>query len=247
VEQISNLDKIADDYHNNQPVDIWIENKIQQYEFPWIKNQIKSGMKILDLGIGDGIVLDLLINLAKDIKYSLDVLEGSKNICVKYIDFQTENLRILNEYFEDFKSDHKYDLIIMSHILEHVVEPKEILFKYKEFLKPNGKIIGIVPNMHSLHRRLAVKMGLQDELDTLSSRDKIVGHLRVYSVAKLNEDIEKSDLEVISFKGFFLKPLANFQLLQFEQHLIDALLEVSDEVPIELTANIGFIASPKGS
>ena len=31
VEQISNLDKIADDYHNNQPVDIWIENKIQQY------------------------------------------------------------------------------------------------------------------------------------------------------------------------------------------------------------------------
>jgi hypothetical protein len=30
VDHISNLDKIANEYHNNQPVDIWIENKIQQ-------------------------------------------------------------------------------------------------------------------------------------------------------------------------------------------------------------------------
>jgi hypothetical protein len=85
-------------------------------------------------------------------------------------------------------------------------------------------------------------MGLQEKLDTLSPRDKIVGHLRVYSIESLKQDIEQSYLEITSLKGFFLKPLANSQLIKFDKSLVDALLVVSDELPVDLAANIGFVA-----
>jgi 2-polyprenyl-3-methyl-5-hydroxy-6-metoxy-1,4-benzoquinol methylase len=245
VDEISELNRIASDYHHNQPEDIWIENRIQEFEFPWIKGHIKAGMEILDLGIGDGIILNLLQKCQEELRFKLDVIEGSTEIYKKFNKAVNKDITIFNNFFENFNSNKSYDLILMSHILEHVDQPKEILSRFQQFLTPTGKILGIVPNRHSLHRRLAVHMGLQEKLETLSPRDKIVGHLRVYSIESLKQDIEQSYLEISSLKGFFLKPLANSQLIKFDKSLVDALLVVSDELPVDLAANIGFVASKR--
>jgi 2-polyprenyl-3-methyl-5-hydroxy-6-metoxy-1,4-benzoquinol methylase len=242
VDEISDLNRIASDYHHSQPEDIWIENRIQEFEFPWIKEHIKAGMEILDLGIGDGIILNFLQKCQEELRFSLDVIEGSSEICNKFNKADNKDTTIFNDFFENFNTNKRYDLILMSHILEHVDQPKEILSRFQQFLTPTGKILGIVPNRHSLHRRLAVHMGLQEKLETLSPRDKIVGHLRVYSIESLKQDIEQSYLEISSLKGFFLKPLANSQLIKFDKSLVDALLVVSDELPVDLAANIGFVA-----
>lgn len=43
----------------------------------------------------------------------------------------------------------------------------------KNWLKKDGEIIVIVPNKESIHRRLALNMGLIQKLDSLSERDKL--------------------------------------------------------------------------
>jgi 2-polyprenyl-3-methyl-5-hydroxy-6-metoxy-1,4-benzoquinol methylase len=71
--------------------------------------------------------------------------------------------------------------VLALHVLEHVDDPKTIVKKMYSWLKPGGKAIVVVPNSESLHRRLAVALNLQTHLNTLSKRDKIVGHLEFFS------------------------------------------------------------------
>ena len=236
------LNYIATSYHSDAPLDIEIENSIQIYEFPWISKFIYPNMKILDLGIGDGIVLNLLVEHMNKVVFDIKILEGSSVICQNFHGFNNDKLNIENTLFENFDTDDRYDLIIMSHVLEHVENPINILKKFKNLLSENGKIVGIVPNSQSIHRRLAVYMGIQELLDSLSPRDLMVGHLRVYSIETLESDLNKSGLISEEIKGFFLKPLSNGQLMQFDANLISALLKVSEEIPPELCANVGFVA-----
>ncbi len=48
----------------------------------------------------------------------------------------------------------KYDAIIMSHVLEHIVEPKNQIDLLKKHLNKNGHLIIIVPNSNARTRKL---------------------------------------------------------------------------------------------
>jgi 2-polyprenyl-3-methyl-5-hydroxy-6-metoxy-1,4-benzoquinol methylase len=43
---------------------------------------------------------------------------------------------------------------MLTHILEHVDDPVQVLKIAKKFLKEDGVLIADVPNAHSLHREL---------------------------------------------------------------------------------------------
>jgi 2-polyprenyl-3-methyl-5-hydroxy-6-metoxy-1,4-benzoquinol methylase len=242
MKNADNLEKIATKYHLDVPVDIDIENKTQVYEFDWVNSRILPKSKVLDLGIGDGLILKLLLKEIDKKNFALDVVEGSLQICKKYESLKRQGIRIFNSLFENFVTSDKYDLIIMSHVLEHVQNPVKLLNQFSKYLKKDGLILGIVPNKESIHRRLAVLMGIQEKLDSLSERDLMVGHLRVYSKETLLNDLENCDLKVTEIRGFFFKPFANFQLMQLNQELIDGLLKLGEILPVEQLANIGFVA-----
>jgi 2-polyprenyl-3-methyl-5-hydroxy-6-metoxy-1,4-benzoquinol methylase len=237
-----NLEEIATKYHLDVPEDIDIENKTQLYEFDWVNSYILPNSKVLDLGIGDGLILELLLKEINNKDFDLDVVEGSKQICKKYESLKPKGLKVFNSLFENFEASDKYDLIIMSHVLEHVQNPVKLLNQFSEYLKKDGLILGIVPNKESIHRRLAVLMGIQEKLDSLSARDLMVGHLRVYSMETLLKDLENCDLKVMEMRGFFFKPFANFQLMQLNQEIIEGLLKLGEQLPVDQLANIGFIA-----
>lgn len=236
-----NLEKIAENYHlkNNVP-DMFIENICQEFEFEWIKKEIQETDKILDLGYGDGLFLNFLKN-HKD----LTIVEGSKKLCDKAAEqshLLDSNAQIIYSYFEEFTPDRKYDVIIASHVLEHVEDPEILLRKAKDWLEPKGKLIIIVPNAESFHRKLGVVLNLQKKLDDLSPRDHAVGHLRVYTLSSLKDLVRHSGFEVSKERGFFLKVLSNAQMLDLEPIVIEGLCTLSTELPPNYGANIGIVA-----
>jgi len=91
--------------------------------------------------------------------------------------------------------------------------------------------------------QLAVTMGLQPELDTLSKRDIMVGHKRVYSLPLLEADVMHAGLRVLETTGFFVKTLPNSMMLDYSRELLWALNLISSSVPKELLANIAVVAS----
>lgn len=55
---------------------------------------------------------------------------------------------------EDFRSDRKYDLILLLNLIEHVDDPVAVLKAMGKLLAPGGKILAKTPNHDSLDARL---------------------------------------------------------------------------------------------
>lgn len=53
------------------------------------------------------------------------------------------------------RSPERFDLIVLSHVFEHLVEPDIVLRQLKERLHPGGRIVLLVPNRDSIARKLS--------------------------------------------------------------------------------------------
>lgn len=235
------IEKIAETYHlvASQP-DMFIENTIQAYEAAWLSRLVPKESRLLELGVGDGITMKLLAP-----HFDYHVVEGSLQLVGAAREFSRDSeleIEVHHSWFEEFEPRSGYDAIYASHVLEHVEDPVSLLQKMRTWLNPGGKLIVIVPNSESLHRRLGVLLGLQPKLESLSKRDEMVGHLRVYSDASLTRDLEAGGFSPEIKRGFFVKPLSNFQLQHLSEKEILGLCQLSDEVPLELCANLAVVA-----
>ena len=85
-------------------------------------------------------------------------------------------------------------------------------------------------------------MGLQPELDTLSDRDRLVGHLRVYALDDLAADLGAAGLAVVHRFGYLLKTLPNAMQRDHPPALLAAMSDVGEDLAPELLANIGVVA-----
>jgi 2-polyprenyl-3-methyl-5-hydroxy-6-metoxy-1,4-benzoquinol methylase len=112
---------------------------------------------------------------------------------------------------ETFETDRRFDTIIFSHVLEHVLDPAASLARLGSLLTRTGRLFVIVPNAEAPSRRIAVKMGVLAHLEALSQDDQAAGHRRVYRLDTLCRDVLGAGLSIEHSGGVFYKPLANFQ------------------------------------
>lgn len=240
---MEHLDRVAAEYHTNESIsDIHIENLCQEYFIQWLIRQIPEDARVLELGYGDGLVTAALAKAG----CTLTLVEGAK-ILIDRARLKHPEIECVHSLFEEFHASLTYDVILASHVLEHVDDPQAILRLVSSWLKEAGRIIAVVPNRNSLHRQLAVVMGLQPALDSLSKRDLLVGHQRVYSLQTLEQDILAAGLSVIDSCGFFLKVLPNSMMLHYSRDLLRGLNAISATLPKDLLANIAVIVAKNTS
>lgn len=113
--------------------------------FEKIKNFLRTGTKILDVGSAGGEFVYLLSKLgykATGIEPNIGYAEYSK---------QQYNLNIIIDFVEDteLKND-DYDMITLWHVLEHTENPFQVLYKLNSWLKNNGILIVEVPNIEAV-------------------------------------------------------------------------------------------------
>lgn len=100
-------------------------------------------------GVGSGKVLDygccigqLTLSLARNFKnleyYGVDISEGNIEQANEYKD--VDNLHYYTEI-----PDERFDLIIISEVMEHVPNPEILTEQLEYFLNPNGKVVITVP------------------------------------------------------------------------------------------------------
>ena len=162
----------------------------------------------LELGTGDGAMTKFLRKKFE----TLTIVDAAEEL-LEVIPNGPDLVKV-HALFEDFKPAHKFDTIVMEHILEHVDKPVEILKLAKSWLKDDGVLIIGVPNAKSIHRLAGVRMGLLKSEFDLNERDHMVGHRRVYSWETLRKDLEAADLKIEHMDGVFLKPVSNGQIDQ---------------------------------
>jgi len=232
------LERIANDYHLNEGVpDKFIEDLCQEHICNWLCSLINAQDRVVELGYGEGITASRLAQVSQH--YS--IVEGAPSL-VETAREKHPDVHVVDSLFECYSPTEKFDKILALHVFEHVDEPVSLAKHLRSWLKPNGEIIAVVPNKGSLHRRLAFSMGLIPALDALSQRDHVVGHQRVYDVMGLEEDLRSAGFRPFERRGFFLKPLPNGMMLEYDRDLIRAMNLLGDELPVEMAANLAIRA-----
>ena len=220
----------------------FIENIIHATNLPNLISKIypaSLNKPILEMGFGEGTITTPLIQSG----CIVEIVEGSSKLCENAKEKYGESVEVHCQLFENFDPTEKFQTVLSLHVLEHVDNPGIVVDKIFEWLKPGGQVIVVVPNAESLHRQLAVMMGLQQELNSFSSRDKIVGHQRVLSLDELSSLFQKSGFDVIEKFGYFLKTVPNSMMVDYSPDLIKALTNFSHKLNPNQMANIGIVAT----
>ena len=214
-EEINSLYK--NEYHNN------IKNKLfetakskMRYarslsQFNFIKQTIDLKNKdICEIGAFDGLLLSLFKKNNNNV-FGYELNDDARVYAKKKYDID------LKENFLESKS--KYDIIILSHVIEHFREPKEILIKITSMLKENGFIYIEVPNspmpnecsynmlMRYLNTEHIVNFNMDNLIKFAESADlKIVrSEYNNYNISIDNENLRISLLEgsLPNFSNYF--------------------------------------------
>lgn len=110
-------------------------------------NTSKSKKTLLDIGCGSGEFL-LRARECGYIGYGIDFDPTTIEIA-KSIGLNVEVNDIAN-----FKSDELFDVAILSHVIEHVENPKEMIQEIYKRLSPGGYFYIATPNFHSAGRKI---------------------------------------------------------------------------------------------
>ena len=232
------LDRYARDYYlSDEVADIDIEERAQRLSAPTVAAQVGDASRVIDMGFGTGEMARELLGRG----IAAEVVEGSPLLAAQARE-RHPDLVVHEAMFEDFAPGPVYDAVLALHVMEHVDRPRDLMDRVRGWLRPGGSVVVVVPNRESLHRRLAVRMGIQDGLDDLSARDHLVGHLRVYGLDTLGADLEGAGFRVEERFGFTLKTVPNSMMLDWPPALLDALTQISPELPAAMCANIGIRA-----
>ncbi|WP_300754565.1 class I SAM-dependent methyltransferase [uncultured Brachyspira sp.] len=197
------------EYHNN------IKNKLfetakskMRYarslsQFNFIKNYIDFyNKKVCEIGAFDG----LLLNIFK------------KNGCDVYGYELNDNARLYakNKYDIDLKpnfleSKEKYDIIMLSHVIEHFKNPFDVLIKIKNMLKDDGYLYIEVPNSPNKD---------QCSYDMLM-RYLSTEHIVNFNIENLKMFVKKANLNIIECK------YSNYSVSKYNNNLRANILEGS--------------------
>ncbi len=109
--------------HNEHP-----KHRIMHYH-QFFLNNIPQGSKILDLGCGNGA---LTRDLAQKAKYILAIDQNRKSIIWAKKNYNAPNIEYREKNIINFTNHQKFDVIILSNVLEHIAERVNFLKKIKK-------------------------------------------------------------------------------------------------------------------
>ena len=163
--------------------------------------------RALELGCFEGEFTKKLAAIFPD----LTTVEGSSELIEVARKAAPAGVKFVLSRFEAFTPDALFDAVFLTHTLEHLDEPVELLRRIGTWLTPTGRLFLVVPNAHAASRQIAVAMGLISHPTAVTPGEFEHGHRRTYNLEALAGEAREAGLKVVETGGVFFKPFANFQ------------------------------------
>jgi 2-polyprenyl-3-methyl-5-hydroxy-6-metoxy-1,4-benzoquinol methylase len=108
----------------------------------------RPGGRLLDVGCGDGAYLDWMRHLGWTVTGVDPDPRAAEKAKERY------GIRVAARSIEaaGFPPD-SFDAVTLNHVLEHVIDPVDLLRRCRDVLAPGGRIMCVTPNVESLGRR----------------------------------------------------------------------------------------------
>lgn len=161
---------------------------ISQYKY--CEHYLKNKQNILEIGSGQGQTSWWF----EEKGFKVTGIEPDENN-VNLINKKLQHGKCIVGSAEDFEINETFDIIWMSHVLEHIIKPELFLNKIKKNMKENGIFFIEVPNC--------------ENKSTLETSINLVPHTFHFSQKSLMNIVKKAGFEII--KTDFFRPATKFE------------------------------------
>ena len=159
------------------------------------------------------------------------VVEPVREWCEQARGAGLPGLRVAEGYFEQVGAQaaaglpHAPDVVVCSSVLQQVADPAAFLAAIRSTMSASSLLHVNVANERSLHRRLAVAMGLIPATGSLSDRNLSGQQCRNYDPSSLALEVERAGFRVVASGGHSVKPFTHAQMEEIQPSLGPAVIE----------------------
>jgi|SRR6185312_2583695 len=149
---------------------------------------------LLDVGSGIGIMLET----AKEVGYEVTGVELSEKLAGIA---ESKGFKVINKNVSEIDSAIKYDTITMMDIIEHLVDPNDILINLKNKLKAGGELIVYTPNHNSLIVKISnifYRLGIKSPIENIFA----CTHTCFFTTSTLKKIIEETGYTILEVRHF---------------------------------------------
>jgi 2-polyprenyl-3-methyl-5-hydroxy-6-metoxy-1,4-benzoquinol methylase len=116
---------------------------------------VNENTRVLDIGCSSGTLGAVLIAEKKCEVVGIDLDKGDVQLAKKKL----TDAHVGNIEYDDLSHVGKFDFIIFSDVIEHLLNPVSVLMKVKDMLNENGAVLFSIPNMANMSTRLMLLDG----------------------------------------------------------------------------------------
>lgn len=208
-----------------------VDQKVSRYMVEKMFSRLK-GPRILEMGFGDNYWTAHIIE-----KFGQAyIVDASESLLEKAKEIYGSKVTTFVSLFETFEVKEKFDTVLATFVLDHVADHMAVLRQARTWLTENGVLIIMVPHAHSLHRRLAVCMGMQKEETDLGETDLQLVHRRVFTIERLEKDLSSLGYRAVKKGGMLSKALPQGMMTEYSDEMLKGLVELGSVLPMEYAA-----------
>lgn len=126
----------------------WFPSVADSAELEYLKIPASQNGKLLDIGCGGGEILKRMQNVG----WSVVGMEPDSNAASRLI--EKDGLPIYRSLNEIANKNISFDVIVLSHVIEHLPDPVKTLAELRSLLRPNGQLIITTPNVRGLGSKI---------------------------------------------------------------------------------------------
>lgn len=186
-----------------------------------------KGRDVLEVGCGTGEMTGELLEVSRSLCVAEPTSRFSGIVRAKY----GARIRMFECFVDQIEEDLKFDVIVLSSLLQHVPEPVTLLGEVKRFMRDDTVVVATVPNMTSLHRRVGVKMGVLDDIYGDTDRNIMFQQPGKFDKDRFVQLFSSCGYEIVESFGYMLKPFSSDQMMKLNLgwDVIKALYELGRE------------------
>jgi 2-polyprenyl-3-methyl-5-hydroxy-6-metoxy-1,4-benzoquinol methylase len=181
-----------DDMYNKNDEGYYKGSREEIYQF--LPSSFKT---VLDIGCSEGDFLLGILNNFPDIEaWGLDPFANPSEITKsKFKKFISSNIE------DSIKElpDNYFDVIFMNDVLEHLVNPEDVLLKIKSKLTKDGELISSIPNIRFIGNLKHLLWNKDFEYEDFGIRDRT--HLRFYTKKSIIKMFNRLNFDIIKIQG----------------------------------------------
>jgi 2-polyprenyl-3-methyl-5-hydroxy-6-metoxy-1,4-benzoquinol methylase len=189
------LDKIYQSHHESG--NRYDHSLFRDTRGDFLRQRIGSGKSVLDIGCRDGTLTSTYCE-GNDV-IGVDIDSDALDTAKRTLGIRTMQFNLTDDWPLE---DSTFDRIVAGEVLEHLYFPEKVITRIARVLKPDGVLLGSVPNAFSLANR--VRLFLGNKRDTPLADPTHINH---FSRRELQAMLLRY-FEVVS-----IYPLGRFQAL----------------------------------